>query len=87
MWAFLGRRVRTLVIAVVLIPVVGWVARSIAGRQEAKHGGPTTLSRGLRSADGVTTMRSALHVAQPRSVTVSASRHFAGPGRPRTRPV
>jgi hypothetical protein len=53
MWAFLGRRVRTLVIAVVLIPVVGWVARTLADRQESKHGGPTTLSRGLRSADGL----------------------------------
>ncbi|WP_069387877.1 hypothetical protein [Cellulosimicrobium cellulans] len=53
MWAFLGRRLRTLVIAAVLIPVAGRVARALADRQESKHGGPTTFSRGLRSADGL----------------------------------
>ncbi|WP_435737398.1 hypothetical protein V5D56_02035 [Cellulosimicrobium sp. PMB13] len=53
MWAFFGRRLRTLVIAVVLIPVATRVARLVADRTEAKHGGPTTLSRGLRSVDGL----------------------------------
>ncbi|WP_265521568.1 hypothetical protein [Oerskovia flava] len=54
MWAFLGRRLRTLVIVLVLVPVVGRLARALANRNEAKHDGPTTTSRALRSVDGLT---------------------------------
>ena len=53
MWAFFGRRLRTLVIAAVLVPVAGRVARALADRSEARHHGPTTTSKALRQVDGL----------------------------------
>lgn len=48
MWAFLVRRVRTVLIAAVVVPVVSGVAGKIASRVEHAQGGPTLVSRGLR---------------------------------------
>ncbi|MGC5165962.1 hypothetical protein [Luteimicrobium sp. DT211] len=51
MWRLLKLRLRTLVIAAILIPLAGWVARRLAERAEQKHQGPTTTSRVLRGVD------------------------------------
>ena len=51
MWKLLKLRLRTLVIAAILIPLAGWVARRLAERSEARHQGPTTTSRVLRGVD------------------------------------
>ncbi|WP_315096711.1 hypothetical protein [uncultured Cellulomonas sp.] len=50
MWAFLFKRVRVFVIAAVLLPVVGSLARRLAERMEKN--GPTTGSRGLHVIEG-----------------------------------
>jgi hypothetical protein len=57
MWKLLKVRLRTLVIAAILIPLVGWAARRLAERSERAHEGPTTTSRVLRGVD--TTARKA----------------------------
>ena len=48
MWALLFRRVRLIVVAAVLLPVIGAVSRRLADRTERRHSGPTVGSRGLR---------------------------------------
>lgn len=48
MLAFLLRRVRVLIVAVLLLPVVGAVARRLADRTELRNAGPTLVSRVLR---------------------------------------
>jgi hypothetical protein len=55
MWAFLLRRVRVLLVVVLLLPVVGAVARRLADRSERRHEGPTLGSRVLRLVDATTT--------------------------------
>ena len=54
MWAFLMRRVRVLLVVVLLLPVVGAVARRLADRSERRHAGPTLGSRVLRLIEGTT---------------------------------
>lgn len=48
MWAFLTRRVRTVLLAAVLVPVTTAVARRLAERVERAQQRPTLLSRSLR---------------------------------------
>ena len=50
MWAFLLKRVRTVVIAAVLLPVVASLSRRFAERLEKD--GPTLGSRGLHLVEG-----------------------------------
>lgn len=52
MWALLLRRVRLLVVVALLLPVTATVARALARSAERRHGGPTTVSRGLRLVEG-----------------------------------
>ena len=52
MWALLLRRVRLLVVVALLLPVTATVARALARSAERRHGGPTTVSRGLRRGEG-----------------------------------
>jgi hypothetical protein len=49
-WAFLFKRVRVLVVAVVLLPVIASLARRFAERLE--RDGPTMGSRGLHAIEG-----------------------------------
>src|SRR5689334_14400086 len=48
MWALIFRRLRLIVVAAVLLPVIGAVSRRLADRTERRHSGPTAGSRGLR---------------------------------------
>ena len=50
MWAFLFRRVRVVLIAAVLLPVVSSLSRRLAERLE--QNGPTRGSRGLHLVEG-----------------------------------
>ena len=50
MWAFLFRRVRLFIVAAILLPVVGSLARRLAERLEKD--GPTMASRGLHAIEG-----------------------------------
>ncbi|PJI86597.1 hypothetical protein CLV34_2516 [Luteimicrobium subarcticum] len=60
MWKLLKLRLRTLVVLAVLVPLVGWLARRLAERSEARHDGATTTSRVLRGVDATTRKARAL---------------------------
>lgn len=51
MWALIFRRVRLLLVAAVLLPVVSSIARRLAERVERQQDGPTRGSRGLRAIE------------------------------------
>ncbi|MBO3102757.1 hypothetical protein [Cellulomonas fengjieae] len=55
MWALVFRRLRLIVVAAVLLPVVSSVARRLAERVERRKAGPTLGSRGLRAVESAAT--------------------------------
>ena len=55
MWALVFRRLRVLVLAAVLLPVVSSVARRLAERVERHQTHPTLGSRGLRVVESTAT--------------------------------